>query len=795
MSRSTSTVDMMLRVRESDAHPARRSINHSARDLFRPNAGRHVARSVAAAILVAALFTAPGALAQVAAQQAEEPPVTARRIEASINDAVTFLRALQQPDGSIGGGYQLDGETALAALTMLAAGGNPASDDQLRKALDWLAAQEPDNTYVRGIRANVWEYALRKVPYDNRVRELLKRDFEWLLAALGDRRGWRYNMSSRDWDNSCTQYGVLGIWAAARAGFDPGEKFWQTMSEHFRSCQNDDGGWGYIHGGSTPNMATAGLASMFLVFDTYHGRTRYSREDPRTFSEGGAAEVLASIDRGMTWLGSAQGNKDDGYYLYGIERTGVASGRKTIGGEDWFARGARSVLRAQQPDGSIPMGQWGGVVCNTAFCTLFMVYGGAPVAIEKLQHDEGHDWNLNPRDLANLSKHLWNAYEQPLNWQTVSLAAEAEFEAPILFISGSQAVDLSEQQMLKLREYVLRGGTILAEPTDRSEEFTESMHELLRQMFPERYFPDYRLELLPEDHAIYTVLEQDWQQRPKLSGVSDGSRTFFLLSHEYLSGDWQLDRTESDAFRLAMNLLFYVTDLGTLEGKFASILPDSPPAVPREKVLKVARVRHTEAPAHPRDWDAAAECWQVFSPYARHVTGCKFEEASPAHLGKDDLSGMRLLHLTGRRAMRLSEPERAALKGFVERGGMVLCDAYAGSPEFAASARKQLEAVFGPLEPLPPDHLLAEGRFEGGEDLTRGVRLKLPARQLLRDRGEEPSGQKLLVARVRNRPAVFFSEFDLCSAMAGIENYRSLGYKPDGARKIVGNLMAFAMAD
>jgi hypothetical protein len=140
MIRSTSTVDMMLRVRESDAHPARRSINHSARDLFRPNAGRHVARSVAAAILVAALFTAPGALAQVAAQQAEEPPVTARRIEASINDAVTFLRALQQPDGSIGGGYQLDGETALAALTMLAAGGNPASDDQLRKALDWLAA-------------------------------------------------------------------------------------------------------------------------------------------------------------------------------------------------------------------------------------------------------------------------------------------------------------------------------------------------------------------------------------------------------------------------------------------------------------------------------------------------------------------------------------------------------------------------------------------------------------------------------------------------------------------------------
>jgi hypothetical protein len=126
---------------------------------------------------------------------------------------------------------------------------------------------------------------------------------------------------------------------------------------------------------------------------------------------------------------------------------------------------------------------------------------------------------------------------------------------------------------------------------------------------------------------------------------------------------------------------------------------------------------------------------------------------------------------------------------------MVLVDAYAGSPEFAASARKELEAVFGTLEPLPPDHLLAEGRFEGGEDLNRGVRLKLPARQRLRSRGEDPSGQKLLMARLGNRPAVIFSEFDLSAAMAGIENYRSLGYKPEGARMIVGNLLALAMAD
>ena len=35
-----------------------------------------------------------------------------------------------------------------------------------------------NNTYVRGIRANVWEYALRKVPYDTGIRAALKADVD-----------------------------------------------------------------------------------------------------------------------------------------------------------------------------------------------------------------------------------------------------------------------------------------------------------------------------------------------------------------------------------------------------------------------------------------------------------------------------------------------------------------------------------------------------------------------------------------------------------------------------------------
>ena len=93
-----------------------------------------------------------------------------------------------------------------------------------------------------------------------------------------------------------------------RGGFAPEDAFWQKMSRHFRSCQNDDGGWGYQKGSSSANMATAGLATMFLVFDMYHGKNYYTRDNPRPFSGGEAAACLASIRGQMLAAGQKAGD-------------------------------------------------------------------------------------------------------------------------------------------------------------------------------------------------------------------------------------------------------------------------------------------------------------------------------------------------------------------------------------------------------------------------------------------------------------------------------------------------------
>jgi len=729
--------------------------------------------------------------------QPYKPPLTHRKVQTAIDDACQYLRRCQLANGTWPEGA---GGTCMATLALLAAGADPASDEAVQKALNWLLKLDVDNTYVRAVRANVWEYALRKVPYESRYREALKVDYEWLLKALGNKEGWRYTMSSSDWDNSVTQYGVLGIWAAARAGFDPGEAFWKKMSNHFRNCQTKDGGWVYTGGGpnrngGTPNMATAGLASMFLVFDMHHGKTSYSAAQPNVFAGGDAAACLDAIRRGMKWLGAHHGGAwRDGYFLYGIERTGVASGRKYIGGVDWFKQGAQSLLPLQQTNGSFSIQGHGGQIVRNSFAILFLVYGGAPVAYNKLEYGDDRQWNLNPRDLANLSKYLWSAYERPLNWHSVNIAADAdEFEAPVLFISGGKAVDFSDAEVARLREYIQRGGTILAEPSDRNAAFAKSMETLLWRMFPAAEYPGYGLEKLPAEHGVYTVLKQEWKERPALRGVSNGARTFFFLSDAYLSGEWQMNDTKSDAFKLGMNLLFYATDLGGMDGKFATGLPDTPTAPARKTALTIARINPAGAKGDPV-WSSAPLCWKQFASYLTHVCGTKVEERPVVELGVSDLSGLRMLHLTGREAFTLTEAERKALKAFVEKGGTVLVDAVAGSRAFAESARREIQAAVGELVPLDPSSLLATGTFEGGSDLTRGLRLKLAARKFLREKGEEGKWS-LFVHAVGRRPAVLFSEFDLTGAMADVRNYRALAWKPASARRIVGNLAALVTAE
>jgi hypothetical protein len=173
-------------------------------------------------------------------------------------------------------------------------------------------------------------------------------------------------------DNSNTQFAVLALWAAQRQDV-PVERALALVAKRFRTCQNDDGGWGYHSGGdqrepSRPSMTCVGL----LALAVGHG---LGRDD----APGRGSVEDAQIQNAMNALGERVGKpirRDDYdlYFLWSLERVGVLYGLQKIGGGDWYAWGA-DFLVAKQSKG----GEWKGShyhgsspPLDTCFALLFL---------------------------------------------------------------------------------------------------------------------------------------------------------------------------------------------------------------------------------------------------------------------------------------------------------------------------------------------------------------------------------------------------------------------------------------
>lgn len=345
------------------------------------------------------------------------PPVTDESVDTAIRRAVEWIKSQRNDQGhwEEGGGTQDQhwaGTSGLAMLSLLYAGEDPR-ESELARSLDWLASQTLNGTYTYGTRAHV----LALVP-GGKFNARLRSDLDWLLAAIwqpGTEHPGAYDYTpptpgqkSGRWDNSVTQYGVLGVWMAADAGLLVPDSYWEIVGQHWMRCQNTDGGWSYQkQDHSTGSMTAAGLASLFVVLDQ-----RYA-DRPKD-----AGGLLTAIDRGMSWFGREyRADQNPGgeqhwlyYYLYGVERVGRASGYKYFREKDWFRDGAAFLLAAQDPEGHWGLtGQGMDSVRNTAFALMFLCHGRAPLLLNKLEH--GPDWKNRLRDVAGLTRYAGHAFE------------------------------------------------------------------------------------------------------------------------------------------------------------------------------------------------------------------------------------------------------------------------------------------------------------------------------------------------------------------------------------------------
>ncbi len=706
------------------------------------------------------------------------------------------------------------GPTALAVYALLEAGESPKSKP-IAKALEWLAAHPAKKTYELGLVCNVWVLANNGV--NGKFRKMLERDAGVLRMSTTD-GSYSYDCGGggsvviTNTDNSNSQYGLLGVWAAARSlTYEVPEEYWKKVRTYWTGCQNPDGGWGYrkndpptgvLKNPTTGSMTTAGLASLFVCYDnlSFAG-----------FVKCESTEDFKPVQRGLEWfdknfddiLGGKALMTDPGtigdiyYFLYGVERVGLASGYKYFGTSDWYRLGAQRLLDSITNDGwrsntimrtDVP----------TAYAMLFLVRGRNAVLFNKLQFtsagprntEVATDWNCRPRDLATLCAWLGRSFETTVNWQIINLKVPVSqwHDAPILYISGSREPKFTDQDIAKLRAYALQGGTILSCTECNGGNFRKGIREVYKKMFPE-----YELVALPTHHDLFTKTSMfELGGRPKFQVITNGIRPLVIHADEDMPRSWQLNtvQTERWAFQAAANVFMYLSDHGKLRTRASFVWPDEVKLDSPKGSARIVRLRWKG------NWNPEPLALERFSRLFRGNTQIDLTVAEPVDVSDVAKAQANLAVLSGQGEFKLSAKDIDAMKDFVAKGGTVLVEPAGGDEAFAAGATDFLQSAYGVgsirrLTPAAAVYNVAavpDGKIDAVRYRTKTYK-----------RAPERKGPALQAVMQNDQPAIFFSREDISNA--GLVGYQSTavdGYDPGNdvegsAYRIMQNILFYAI--
>lgn len=648
-------------------------------------------------------------------------------------------------------------------------------------------------TYGRALRASALSVYAR--PED---RDVMQADVAWLVRAstLGaytydDRyagAGVRgspnagFRPEQIPWDHSNSQYGVLGAWSCAEVGIEVPTAYWKSVEQHWLRWQLADGEWGYRDTSQTGSLAmtAAGIASLLVTSDWIGGGVAprpSGVEQPHSKALAGALNWLEQGDHCLEVGG--QKSFYAGYDRFSLERVGLASGYKDFGSHDWYRELATRLIREQAADGS-----WGSnyadpqdTLIETAYDVLFLARGRHPILLSKLRFDG--PWCDHPRDAANLARYATRELERVFNWQVVSIDRDWTdwADSPLLYLASSTAPNLTDEQCNKLRQFAEAGGLLVTQADDGSPAFDKWVAELAAKLWPQ-----YRLEVFPDDHEIYHLHSQVRAPHPRLRGVSNGSRLLLVHSPADVAVAWQqrAERTHAQAFQLGLNLFLYATGKTTPRNRLMSPVEQTPAV--RVASVRVARLRYDGA------WDPEPAAWNLFGQALQRETGIGVE-AVAANVRDLTLAAAPVAHLTGVRAVSLSEEEVTALRRYVEAGGVLLIDACGGQAPFADSVRTAfLPKAFPSQSPvvLRPEDPLLHASAEGMADLDH-PRLRPYAIAKLGD-DQLPAAYAVQVIRF-GKGTVVYSPLDLTTGLLGANTWGVLGYEPGFARAFVRNLL------
>jgi hypothetical protein len=395
----------------------------------------------------------------------------------------------------------------------------------------------------------------------------------------------------------------------------------------------------------------------------------------------------------------------------------------------------------------------------------------------------GPDWNQRPRDVANLSQWVGSIAERDLNWQVLGSGASLRdfFDAPILYVSGSQPLKLSDETKQKLRAYVEGGGLILGHADCGGRTFAASFQQLGSELFPR-----YEFRELPATHPLYSGVfrREKWKNKPSLLGQSNGVRELTLLIPQADAGRaWQSKMVggKEELWQLGADIFFYTAGRKDLRFRGESQYVNEDPSVKPTRELAVARLEY------PGNWDPEPGGWRRLAAIL-HNERKLILKVQPIKLGTGKLAkATPFAHLTGTTHFKLDDAARNEMREYVEVGGTLLIEAAGGSAPFADAAEAELKSLFpdAKLGVFPP----TDAVYGAVGTTLKEVAYRPYAQKTVSGSARTP---RLQAITLRGRPAVFFSREDLSAGLVGNSTDGIIGYEPKSAVEIMTRLVLFA---
>lgn len=424
-----------------------------------------------------------------------------------------------------------------------------------------------------------------------------------------------------------------------------------------------------------------------------------------------------------------------------------------------------------------------------------------PVLLTKIRTADAEDWARTPHDLKKLLE--WMSGEMGAsfssNIKTWGEVSTNPRENPVLYRSGYKPFKLTPEEASRMREYVRNGGTILFNALVGHPDFYQSAMEAAAQILPES--PVYRLRLdHPVFHAYHEIKEVKYRQRaiddgvvsdnfPWIDGVDIDNRTAIIISRFDIAMGWEKNRHDSwgyedaDARKLGANLVSYVTamqEAGRSAGKSVELADASGS---KSGSLRIGWVSH----AGP--WKTRPAALPMLLRKLNESTGAPVSfEWREVSLTDASMFETPMLYLTGTTDFALGDNERANLRQFLMKGGVLFAEAGDGRSTFDTAFRAEMAKILpeNPLTAVPADSPLFK---EPNPVSSVKVRPALAA-QLDNRRSTAP---ELFSSEVNGTTAVIYCPRDLSAGWEQSPAPYAIGYEAADSSALGVNILFHAL--